>query len=153
VQALAKYTWNSFGGGLITRFDVADFGKDPNETGKEKFLQLPVISNALGRWLKISNRGRADTLRRKVSEPLRREQARSRLNAREALNNDDTNRINVLMGSDPRAAKYIINNMRDIYMRRSMRPEDAMIYFAPTTEEKRALSVFDLMGGNKNHGE
>jgi hypothetical protein len=112
-----------------------------------------VISNALGRWLKISNRGRADTLRRKVSEPLRREQARSRLNAREALNNDDTNRINVLMGSDPRAAKYIINNMRDIYMRRSMRPEDAMIYFAPTTEEKRALSVFDLMGGNKNHGE
>ena len=74
-RQMGKYTWNALGGSIIHRFDLH---KTNEKTGKtERFLDLPIISNALGRWIKVSNRGRADTLRSKVSLPLRREQAQS----------------------------------------------------------------------------
>jgi hypothetical protein len=53
---LAKHTWNQFGGGILKRFENAHLN-DPEPGEIERFLRLPGVSNLVGRWIKVSNRG------------------------------------------------------------------------------------------------
>ena len=56
--AMAQYTWDTMGGGIIHRFGAArQYLPNPEKKPLEKFLALPVISNLLGRWIKVSSRG------------------------------------------------------------------------------------------------
>lgn len=146
VAAMGKYTWNAFGGSIIHRFDLRDYVDD--KTSLERFLDLPVISNALGRWVKVSNRGLADTLREKVSVPYRRDRARAVLDAQAALLMGDFSNIT----NNSVAIDYLFNNVNDRLLRQSLRPEDAMIQFAPTTAESMLLQVElqKLMGTSSN---
>jgi len=59
-EAMAKWSWNAAGGTLITRFGDESI-YDPPKEGIEKLLAQPGISNLLGRWLKVSNRGLYET--------------------------------------------------------------------------------------------
>jgi len=59
-EAMGKYTWNAFGGGALHRFQNIALDNPPT-TSMEEILRAPVIANALGRWIKISNRGVFDT--------------------------------------------------------------------------------------------
>jgi PAS domain-containing protein len=54
------------------------------QTGLERMLRLPGVSNLVGRWIKVSNRGLSDIAER-AAEPVRRRQAGVRLDAQEAL--------------------------------------------------------------------
>jgi protein-L-isoaspartate O-methyltransferase len=74
---VAKYSWNSLGGSIVTRFKNLNL-ESPPETLGEKFLALPVINNALGRWVKISNRGLADA-DRTLTAPIEQHRAQLRL--------------------------------------------------------------------------
>lgn len=58
-EEVAKYSWNSLGGSVLTRFKNLNL-ESPPETPGEKFMALPVINNALGRWVKVSNGGLRD---------------------------------------------------------------------------------------------
>lgn len=56
---MAKYTWNEMGGSVVYRFKNLNLESAPESEG-EKFLAAPGVNNALGRWLKVSDRGLAD---------------------------------------------------------------------------------------------
>lgn len=68
---MGKWTWNALGGGILHRFQnvAAD---SPPSSQVEEFLKLPVVSNALGRWVKVSNRGIYDADKRNIQEQEQR---------------------------------------------------------------------------------
>lgn len=66
-QAMGQYTWNAFGGGALHRFQNISLD-NPSTTPMEDILRAPVIANALGRWVKISNRGKFDADERNTKE-------------------------------------------------------------------------------------
>jgi len=113
----------------------------------EKFLDLPIVSNAIGRWIKVSNRGVANDMQRKVTERVQREQARSRLNSKDAINElIETQQLGPRsrqnLGTDPRAAKYFLNNAADRAAGSVMRPEIRKVLNASSREERAALETF-----------
>lgn len=59
---MAKYSWNELGGSILHRFRNLNLEASPESEGEE-FLALPVMNNALGRWIKVSDRGLADQQR------------------------------------------------------------------------------------------
>lgn len=78
---LLKYTWNSLGGPIVYRFrnQVLD---DPPTTKVEDFLGLPVVSNSLGRFFKVSSKG-LDDLAKETGEPFETQRAQVRLGVQE----------------------------------------------------------------------
>lgn len=72
---LAKETWNSLGGGILYRFNTTDPAEHMSTL--EKIVTGPVISNVLGRWIKVSNQGDMDLYNR-TAELQRREEAAER---------------------------------------------------------------------------
>ncbi|MDH3377804.1 MAG: hypothetical protein OEQ39_12725 [Gammaproteobacteria bacterium] len=81
--ALAKWSYNQLTGNLFGRFEDQSI-MEPERGRAEKFLRLPVVSNLIGRYIKISNRGLYD----KYSIPIdkaRQEDARDRLDTHEAV--------------------------------------------------------------------
>jgi hypothetical protein len=76
-KALLKQSWNNLGGSLAYRFQN-QYLDDPPTTGMEEFLQLPIISNALGRWIKVSARGIED-MDRTLTQPELQQRAQTRL--------------------------------------------------------------------------
>lgn len=63
--AFAKWTSNQFGGGIIHRFKHD--GIREVQTDLERFLNTPITSNVVGRFVKVSDYG----IRQKVNEELR----------------------------------------------------------------------------------
>ena len=55
---------------------------DAPEGRVQEFLQMPIVNNALGRWVKVSSRG-LDDADRKRAEPLREQRAATQLAVRE----------------------------------------------------------------------
>jgi hypothetical protein len=80
-QRLIKHTWNSLGGSIAHRFQNPQL-ESPPEGEVEKFLRLPVVSNALGRWVKVSNRGLTDA-DRMLTAPVQQQRAETRLAVQE----------------------------------------------------------------------
>lgn len=74
--AMLRQTWNNLGGALITQLQERPIG-EPEPERVEAFLRLPVVSNALGRWVKVSNRGVFDR-DRKAAQPAAVEAATRR---------------------------------------------------------------------------
>jgi len=64
---MGKYTWNELGGSILYRFQNLNLESSPESEG-EKLLAAPGINNALGRWIKVSDRGLADQQRRVANE-------------------------------------------------------------------------------------
>jgi hypothetical protein len=81
-EHIAKYAWNNLGGTVITRFQLHE--PDRELSPFEKMLQQPVLSNTLGRFIRVSNRGLVDALR-PTDERIRTERARTRLDIRDAV--------------------------------------------------------------------
>lgn len=120
-QDLARWTWNELGGSIVARFQERPLDI-PDDTDLEKFLKLPIVSNALGRWLKVSNRGLADA-DRKLTAELRQDRAQTRLAvetimdkmiAREALTNAEKQLLR-----DPYALEYFRTSIVDVMKKRS----------------------------------
>jgi hypothetical protein len=79
---LAKRTISNVTGGIAYRHRTERPGEQT--TGMEEFLKLPVVSNLLGRWVRVSNRG-LDELYRQSTEGDVREQASLRLVGEEMI--------------------------------------------------------------------
>lgn len=83
-QAMTEYTWNASLGSMFGRFQNIALDNPPTTT-VEEFLRAPVIANALGRWVRISNRGILDTDERNSKE-IEQHRAQVRLAVRSLLN-------------------------------------------------------------------
>ena len=79
---LAKRTISNVTGGIAYRYRPERPGE--KFTTMEEFLKAPVVSNLLGRWLRVSNRG-LDELYRQSTEGDVREQASLRLVGEEMI--------------------------------------------------------------------
>lgn len=80
-EQLLKQSWNNMGGSLLYRFQNTNL-ENPATGSMEKFLQLPIISNALNRWVKVSNRG-LDDEDRQLTAPVQQQRAQTRLAVQE----------------------------------------------------------------------
>jgi len=82
LEVMLKHTANNLGAGLIVRFESDNlYNPDPGKL--QSFLKLPIISNSVGRFIKVSNRGVMQENERLVSEPIRTQRARTRVNVQE----------------------------------------------------------------------
>ena len=79
---LAKRTISNVTGGIAYRYRPERPGE--KFTTMEEFLKAPVVSNLLGRWLRVSNRG-LDELYRQSTEGDVRDQARLQLVGEEMI--------------------------------------------------------------------
>jgi hypothetical protein len=110
---LAKRTLSNVTGGIAYRFKPQRTGE--TEADIEKFLNLPFVSNLLGRWVRVSNRG-LDELYREATEPVQREQASLRLIGEEMIGRTFrgegwTPEQTSLISESPYLANYLVNAM------------------------------------------
>jgi hypothetical protein len=70
---LAKRTVSNVTGGIAYRFKPSRPGEE--EAATERFLNLPFVSNLLGRWVRVSNRGLDDAYRGATESVAQREAA------------------------------------------------------------------------------
>jgi len=78
------YEFQKLGGGIVWKFYPGE-QRPRQETGLTKFLGTPIVSNIVGRWLKVSHYGQVERLRR-AAEPVAAEEASRRLTQRAAVN-------------------------------------------------------------------
>ena len=78
------YEFQQLGGGIVWKFYPG--GTRPRErTTGQVLLDLPIVSNILGRWIKITNFGETERLRETVAD-VQADEARQRLTERAGLN-------------------------------------------------------------------
>lgn len=139
--AMTRWTLNNLGAGIVVRFSE-DSMYDPPKTGAEKILNTPVVSNLLGRWLKISNRGLFDRAEMMTAE-IRKDRAESRLigqeivrkiNAGEAFTDSERE----LLKRRPEIIDYITTKLSDTVQRQSG-PDMQLLINAKSKEEKAKL--------------
>jgi hypothetical protein len=110
--AMARYAWNSLGGGIVTRLQADNwYMRDAKAPPMEKFLNLPIVSNSIGRWIKISDRGLYDSVKGPIMD-ARAQGAAGRLEVQKALAEPDATRGAALQGAVkkyPAAAPYLMN--------------------------------------------
>ena len=119
--AMGKWTWNELGGGIIHRFRDPQLTDAPQEN-VEKFLQMPVVSNLLGRWVKVSSRG-IDDQDRKLAEPVRQQRAQARVAVREMVRKFETKEPwgteeHALINKDAYAAQYLAETLAKVLPQR-----------------------------------
>jgi hypothetical protein len=137
-KAMLKWTWNQLGGGVLFRFDTRP-EHTINDTSLEAALKKPGVSNLVGRWLRVSNRGVLDT-DKKLTEPGERARAVTQL-AVDAIKatilrgGQITESERTLLSVDPYAREYLLRTIGDDLLKR-----ESFLYKrlerAPNTEAK-----------------
>jgi hypothetical protein len=141
-EAMLKWSWNSLGGGIITRLgDKSIFEPEPGAL--EKFLSYPGISNLLGRWLKVSNRGLVDDAL-KITEPVRKYRAEARVVGmaivKKLVNGEElTADQKTLMLSEDYLAEYVYGKLSQVLTSQDLDPEMRQLMNSKSNEEKAAL--------------
>lgn len=141
--ALGKWTWNQLGGSILGRFQNTALENPPASAGEE-FLAAPIVSNSLGRWLKVSSRG-IDDADRQLTEPVRQHRAEVRLGVRKIMlklfaDAALTPAERVLM-REPYAMEYLLRTMPEVAAGREF-PIMRRLGHADSREGKAAI----LMG-------
>jgi len=78
------WEFQQMGGNIFTKFYLGERTPEKKSSG-EKFLQIPVISNIIGRFIRISDYGQLEKYREKLYE-IRGEKARERIDEDKAVN-------------------------------------------------------------------
>ncbi len=141
-ERMLKWTWNQLGGGIITRFgDESVFDPEPGEI--EKFLKLPFVSNLLGRWIKVSNRGLTDEAQG-ITEPIKRERAADRLAGMRIV--EKLSRGEALEEAEKQALltneylmDYVVSKFSQAVIQSRVDPETRFWLRAGSTAERNAL--------------
>ena len=83
-KPVATYVWNQAGGNIFLKL----YSGEPTVplTPKENFLRLPIISNVVGRFFKVTDYGKVEILRREVTDPIRKEVAEKRMEDKKLIN-------------------------------------------------------------------
>ena len=136
--ALAKWSANQLGAGLVVRFSD-DSLYDPPKTAVEKILNAPVVSNLIGRWVKVSNRGYFERAQA-AGEPVRQERAELRLIALDLLHKLDagetfTEDEKRLLQTKPYLVEYLSGKLPAVMKRRSS-PEARALLNAQSKAER-----------------
>ena len=85
-RALTKFIgweFQNLGGGIVWKFYPGEQRPRAQTTG-QKIIALPIVSNIVGRFVRITNYGELESLR-KAAGRVQRDEARARLSEREAL--------------------------------------------------------------------
>jgi hypothetical protein len=138
---MAKWTWNSLSGDLFGRFRHESL-YDPPKEGVETFLQMPVVSNILGRWLRISNRGLYEEADR-ITQPVREQRAALRIVGQELMRKIDvgetfTESERELLIDEPYLMEYMMGRMPEVLLQKSG-IEMRLLQRAQSAEERAAL--------------
>jgi len=136
-EAMGKWTWNQMGGGIWNRFKNLNLEAPPDTTA-EKILGLPIINNALGRWVKISREGqfdkdRADSKEEKIKRSEARLAVRPMLD--KLLRNEMLTETERLVLQDPYAKRYLMLEWPEL-MRARSGILGARLHNAPTRAAK-----------------
>lgn len=83
-QKFVGYEFQQLGGGIVWKFYPGE-QRPLAKTPGQRILDLPVLSNVIGRWLRISDLGQIERLR-STQGKVQREEARTRLTERSAVN-------------------------------------------------------------------
>lgn len=78
------YEFQQLGGGILWRFSAGDPRPRVQTTG-QKILDFPVVSNLLGRWIKVTQFGQTERLR-EAERAVGQTEARARQTERRAVN-------------------------------------------------------------------
>ena len=78
------WMWEQMGGGIFYK-TFAGESVPPNLSPGERFLRLPILSNVVGRFFRISDYGQSEKLRA-VGEVVKKEDATRRLNEKKIVN-------------------------------------------------------------------
>lgn len=84
VKKFLGYEFQQLGGGIVWKFFPGDTRPRAQSTG-QKILDMPVVSNVVGRWIKISDFGAVEQLRA-AQAATQRVEARARLDERAQVN-------------------------------------------------------------------
>lgn len=84
LKAMGRHIWNSTLGSLLGQIPNPEQSDDIALTIPEKILRAPVISQVLGRWLRISNAGWRERLE-KASKPVAQQEAQIRMEVEQAV--------------------------------------------------------------------
>lgn len=106
------WEFQQLGGGIIWKFYAGE--QRPREQSVGQFiLKLPIISNVIGRFIKISNYGQVEQFRTEIGE-VQKEEARVRLDERAAIN-DAIRQYMELPGEDktPSAIRQMARDIAD----------------------------------------
>lgn len=79
----AKAMLNQAGTGIIYRFDTSDPSRVKGDV--EKLLGYPIVSNILGRFLRVSDQGLREGIQRNVLDVVRTDRARQILDTQESV--------------------------------------------------------------------
>lgn len=83
ITKFLAYEFQQLGGGLFWKFSAG--GSVPRDTtATQEILELPIVSNIVGRWIRVTNFGELERLRQ-ATQTVRRDEARTRLAEREAV--------------------------------------------------------------------
>ena len=85
IKPFLLWQWNELGGSVFTKFYAGEQTPTKKSTG-EKFLQSPLISNVVGRFIKISDYGRIQKAR-EILQGIEQKRARRSLDERHIINN------------------------------------------------------------------
>lgn len=139
---MGKNTWNNLGGSILMRFKNLNL-EAPAETVPEKFMGLPVVNNALGRWLKVSDRGIADA-DRKLTGPVEQQRAITREAMQPVIDKIVKGEDGALTEGekallmDPYALQYLRERLPEVWRAR-MSPELRRLDNAPSKASKSAI--------------
>jgi len=146
---LARHTWNQLGGTIVVRFGNPQ-ETDAEPTRMEKFLRLPVISNTLGRWVKVSNRGVSDRLEVPRHE-VEVAQAKTRLRARDMIERGMagqpfTASDKLFYKTDPYFKNYVDEKWTELQKLKLATPELRALLRAGSSQEQAAV-LQEIMRG------
>ena len=146
LETMWWHTWNSLGGGIIKRVqpEPPDFKKDAQ---LEKFLNLPVVQNTMGRWFKVSNAGaRQRVMKAPEVKAAGRKAAQETLHAREIVDRITSGKTltkdQMLLLQYGTTVREKVNRYLNAAALRGLGPEAQAIESLPTKQEKEAAIQF-----------
>ena len=147
-EMFVKYLMNNAGSGLIYRFQTTDDLRV--KTTLEKVLGYPILSNILGRFIKVTDQGLKEGIKREVLIPIDKTNARRVLDFREAIRKGVTGEplvdkdVTAIMQQAIRDPDVIPRNLLVQFGRRYGTAYTEMYLTASTKEEKIAIIQYML---------
>lgn len=137
---LAKQSAANLTGGILYKPQFQKAGDTP--TGMEEFLKTPVISNLLGRWVRVSNAGLTEEADR-ITEPAAKKEAGLRVIGEEMIRKTLAGETwtaseNTLAQNEPYLIQYVSGSLGKV-IENSTGPEMRAFNRATSVEQKAAL--------------
>lgn len=154
-EAFLKYIVNKLGVGIIHRFKSDSDVEIRTEL--EKLINYPVLSNILGRFVKVTDYGEKEHIKQDILQPIQEKRAREIIDAHEAIQKMVTgeqlsSKDQVAILREEMLGTQVVNrNIMAILGRRYGTAYSEALLTASTKEEKIAIlkEIMEKQGGSK----